>query len=175
MGIVISCTAKLQTRLIWTFFQSPKLTYSWNVSNLTATPLPNHHHKSACVRRYVFCLSHLLSRRFPGTSLITALTKCMWSDAATEWMGCMSHRKRRETKQQPIMLPGPAVPGCCLVSFGFLCDIHSIHSVQTHGRGRRRPQWKTWLLRVHRLDERKARRGGPRAPGARFNKKIVEF
>ena len=40
------------------------------------------------------------------------------------------HRKRRETKQQPSMLPGPAVPGCCLVSFRFLCDIHSIHTVQ---------------------------------------------
>ena len=25
------------------------------------------------------------------------------------------------------MLPGPAVPGCCLVSFCFLCDIHSVH------------------------------------------------
>ena len=47
----------------------------------------------------------------------------------TEWMECMSHRKRRETKQQPNMLPSPAVPGCCIVSFHFLCDIHSIHSV----------------------------------------------
>ena len=45
------------------------------------------------------------------------------------WMEWMSHRKRRETKQQPSMLPGPAVPGCCLVSFRFLCNIHSIHSV----------------------------------------------
>ena len=43
-----------------------------------------------------------------------------------EWM---SHYKCRETKQQPSMLPGPAVPGCCLVSFCSLCDIHSIHSV----------------------------------------------
>ena len=32
----------------------------------------------------------------------------------------MSHRERSETKQQPSMLPGPAVPGCCLVSFLFL-------------------------------------------------------
>ena len=38
----------------------------------------------------------------------------------------MSQRKQRETKQQPNMLPGPAVPGCCLVSFCFLCDIHWI-------------------------------------------------
>ena len=38
----------------------------------------------------------------------------------------MVHRKWKETKQQPSMLPGLAVPGCCLVSFRFLCDIHSI-------------------------------------------------
>ena len=38
----------------------------------------------------------------------------------------MSHMKWRETKQQPSMLPCPAVPGCCLVSFLFLCDIHSV-------------------------------------------------
>ena len=41
----------------------------------------------------------------------------------------MSHRKRRETKQQSSMLPGQAVPGCCIVSFCFLCHIHSIHSI----------------------------------------------
>ena len=52
------------------------------------------------------------------------------SGLCTEWMECnMSHRKRRETEQQPSMTPVPAVPGCCLVSFHFLCDIHSIHSV----------------------------------------------
>ena len=44
-----------------------------------------------------------------------------------EWM---LHRKQRETKQQPSMLPSLAVTGCCLVSFCFLCDIHSIHSVK---------------------------------------------
>ena len=31
--------------------------------------------------------------------------------------------------QQLSMLPCPAVPGCCLVSLRFLCDIHSIHPV----------------------------------------------
>ena len=48
----------------------------------------------------------------------------------TEWMELMSHSKWRETKQQPSMLPGPDVLGCCLVSFSFLCDIYSSHSVQ---------------------------------------------
>ena len=47
----------------------------------------------------------------------------------TEWMEWMWHRKRRETKQQPSMLSGPAVPSCGKVSFRYLCDIHSIHSV----------------------------------------------
>ena len=32
----------------------------------------------------------------------------------------MAHRKWRETKQQPSMLPGPAVPGCCWISLYFL-------------------------------------------------------
>ena len=41
----------------------------------------------------------------------------------------MTHGKWRETKQQPSMLPGPAMRGCCLVSFCFLCDIHSIHFI----------------------------------------------
>ena len=35
----------------------------------------------------------------------------------------MAHRKWKETitKQQPSLLPGPAGPGCSLVSFHFLC------------------------------------------------------
>ena len=49
---------------------------------------------------------------------------------STEWI---LHRKRRETKQQASMLPGPAVPGCYLVYFRFLCDIYSIHSVCLYG------------------------------------------
>ena len=32
----------------------------------------------------------------------------------------LPHRKWKEIKQQPSMLPGPAVPGCCLISFYFL-------------------------------------------------------
>ena len=31
----------------------------------------------------------------------------------------LPHRKCKEIKQQPSMLPGPAVPGSCLVSFCF--------------------------------------------------------
>ena len=46
-------------------------------------------------------------------------------------MQWMSQRKQRETKQQPNMLPGPAVPGCCLVSFYFLCYILCSHSLGT--------------------------------------------
>ena len=36
----------------------------------------------------------------------------------------------KETKQQPSMLPGPPVPGCCLVSLHSLCYILCTRSVQ---------------------------------------------
>ena len=35
----------------------------------------------------------------------------------------MAHRKWKETKLQPSMLPGPAVPGCSIVSLHFLWAI----------------------------------------------------
>ena len=35
-------------------------------------------------------------------------------------MGWMAHRKWKGSEQQPSMLPGPAMPGCCLISFHFL-------------------------------------------------------
>ena len=58
------------------------------------------------------------------------ISGCSTSYTITEWMEWMSHRKRKETKQQP----GPAGPGsilgCCLFSLSFLCDLHSIHYVQ---------------------------------------------
>ena len=42
----------------------------------------------------------------------------------------MAQRKWREIKQQPSMLPGPAVPGCSLVSFHFLWAILCPQAVQ---------------------------------------------
>ena len=50
---------------------------------------------------------------------------------STVRMGWISHRKWKETKQQPNMLPGPAVLGCCLVSFHFLWVIHPIRPVDS--------------------------------------------
>ena len=47
----------------------------------------------------------------------------------------MSHRKWKETKQQPSMLPGPAVPGCSLVSFHFLWAILCPQAVWTAFNG----------------------------------------
>ena len=41
----------------------------------------------------------------------------------------MSHRKWKETKQQPGTAGQGNVLGCCLVSLCFLCNIHSVHSV----------------------------------------------
>ena len=43
----------------------------------------------------------------------------------------MAHRKWRETKQQPSLLPGLAVLGCCLVSIHFLLAILSTSTVQS--------------------------------------------
>ena len=44
-------------------------------------------------------------------------------------MGWMAHRKWKKIKQQPSMLPGPAVPGSYLASFHFLWAIHPIRPV----------------------------------------------
>ena len=49
----------------------------------------------------------------------------------------MAHRKWRETKQLPSMLPGSAVPGCCLVSFHFLWSILWLHTVLSDGEDSR--------------------------------------
>ena len=48
---------------------------------------------------------------------------------STGRMGWMAHRKWKESKHQPSMLPGPAVPGCCLISFHFLWAIQLIRPV----------------------------------------------
>ena len=42
----------------------------------------------------------------------------------------MAHRKWNKIKQQPSLLPGPAVPGCSLVSFHFLWAILCPQAVQ---------------------------------------------
>ena len=42
----------------------------------------------------------------------------------------MAHRKWKETKQQPSMLPVLAVPGCCLISFHIMWAILSTSTVR---------------------------------------------
>ena len=54
------------------------------------------------------------------------------SHLTTGWMEWMSHRKRKETKQQPGTARPGNILGCCLVSLRFLFDIHSIHSEQVY-------------------------------------------
>ena len=51
----------------------------------------------------------------------------------------MSHRKWKETKHEPSMLPGPAKPGCCLISFNFLWAIHPIRPVVLLGLAQSKP------------------------------------
>ena len=53
------------------------------------------------------------------------------------WLDMMSHRKRRENKQQLIWRPNLALLGYCLVSLPFLCDILSSRPVEcVRPRGR---------------------------------------
>jgi len=47
----------------------------------------------------------------------------------------MAHRKWKEFKQQPSMLPGSAVPGSCLVSFHILWAILSTSTVEERAQG----------------------------------------
>ena len=54
------------------------------------------------------------------------LNDCTDSLRYTGRMEWMAHRKWKEIKQQPSMLPGLAVPGCCLISFHFPWAIHPI-------------------------------------------------
>ena len=63
----------------------------------------------------------------------------------------MAHRKWREIKQQPSMLPGTAVPGSCLVSFHILWAILStstVHRIRTKGEGVPKMQTTVLVLRM---------------------------
>ena len=62
---------------------------------------------------------------------VSSLLREMW---CTVLVLRMAQRKWKEIKQQPSMLPGPAVPGCCLVSFHFLCYILCSRSVPSSPR-----------------------------------------
>ena len=52
----------------------------------------------------------------------------------------MAHRKRKETKQLPSLLPGPVVPGSSLVSFHILWAILSTGTVEVGGHLRRQKE-----------------------------------
>ena len=59
----------------------------------------------------------------------------MWHLYLHQYTACghrMAHRKRKETKQQPSLLPGPAVPGCSLISFYFLWAILCPQAVEVN-------------------------------------------
>ena len=62
------------------------------------------------------------------------LQNCKWKTRnfahSTVLVLRMAHRNWKETKQQPSMLPVPAVLGCCLVSFHFLWAILSTSTVR---------------------------------------------
>ena len=70
----------------------------------------------------------------------------------------MAHRKWKEIKQQPSMLPGPAVPGCSLVSLHFLwANCMSADCTE----------WMEWMLHRKRRETKKqpSMLPGPAVPG----------
>ena len=56
----------------------------------------------------------------------------------------LPHRKWKEIKQQPSMLPGPAVPGCCFSFFPFPVG-HPLHPPCTSQYMVFPYEWKTYL------------------------------
>ena len=87
-------------------------------------------------------ISRLLSRIFNSLapkegSGVGALSGCKMPETeAGRRLDCttvlglrMAHMKWTETKQLPNMLPGPAAPGCCLLSFQILWAILSTGTV----------------------------------------------
>ena len=63
----------------------------------------------------------------------------------------MSHRKWKETKQQPSMLLGAAVPGCCLVSFHILWVILSTSTIDIRRQARILERHKLHLRTFHNV------------------------
>ena len=62
-------------------------------------------------------------------NLLFLITNTLSGPHCTVLVLRMAHRKLKEIKQEASMLPGPAVPGCCLVSFHFLWAILSTSTV----------------------------------------------
>ena len=62
----------------------------------------------------------MLQRKFPAANFLLGLFYRHGSRKFTEWM---SHRKQKDTKQQPGTAGTGNLLVCCLVSLCFLCDI----------------------------------------------------
>ena len=79
----------------------------------------NHKNAAVCLllKKHPSSSICLSSRQTVVFFLISANFQCSDTTACGHRM---AHRKWKETKQQPCLLPGPAVPGCSLVSFHFL-------------------------------------------------------
>ena len=71
--------------------------------------------------------SYLLLIQVLAADSLSSIRKGSIIHTCTGRMGWMAHRKWKDNKQQPSMLPGPTVPGCYLLSF--LRPIHPIRPV----------------------------------------------
>ena len=78
----------------------------------------------------VNCDVNAIKARFHGWAYSAHTSKHNMHQMHTACGHRMAHRKWKETKQLPSMLPGPAVPGCCSLYFHFLWAIHPIRPVQ---------------------------------------------
>ena len=66
----------------------------------------------------------------PGRAQGCLLPPCHSANLQGGWGGWPTGNGKKVSNKQPSMLPGPAVPGCCLISFHFLWAIHPIRPVQ---------------------------------------------
>ena len=71
----------------------------------------------------------------PLCTPLDELSRTITNNMSTVLVLRLAHRKWKETKQQPSMLPGPAVPGSCLVSFHILWAILNTSTVQCFVNG----------------------------------------
>ena len=91
-------------------------------------PDPSSHSSSL----HGWCMAHSVSPSERGKGPYNE-PRSIWKWASVTFYTVLvlriAHRKWKETNQQPSMLPGPAVPGCCSVSFHILWAILSMSTV----------------------------------------------
>ena len=105
--------------------------------------------------------NHIQGRRKCLYMLLQRTRDCM----STVCGHRMAHRKWKETKKHPSMLPGPAVPGCYFISFHFLWAILWPHPVlvgRYRYRSKRRKDDRDSRIAIDGEGERALHKSGKR-------------